>query len=198
MLLVAVPAAVLGARLSGRLPVTVLTAAFGLFVLGLAARLVWRSGGGSPSRRGDLLAAAAGGFGVGTISVGLGALTLPRQMARRPERAVGTSLAAVFGASLVAAVARIDGRMLDELAAARGEILELLTFAVPAVLVGGQLGPRLARRLPRLAMRRYAAAVLALAGGLMLLRVWGPGWPASSRAPSARAAWWRPASWGRG
>ncbi len=177
-LVAALPAAVAGARLALRLPLAALIAAFGLFALGYAVHLA--AGGGAaaspPGRAGDLLASIVGGLGVGAVSVGLGALLLPRCLRRRAggrqAEAAGTVLVAVFLSSFAAALARLQPALVEEIGRHGGELLGPLVLVLPGVLTGGQIGPRLAYRLDREAMRRYAAVLLAVVGILMLLRAW--------------------------
>lgn len=165
-----------------RLPVRQLALAFGVFALiyGMAllrtalvdrGRTAEGSGGG---RRDPWAVAAVGGLCTGLISVGIGALLLPRIL-RHPScshhaRAVGTTLLVVFLTSFAAVVSRLDAALVDEVAGSRDELLGVLLFVVPTVVLGGQLGPMLARWVEARTMRIYAATLLVVVGAVMIVR----------------------------
>ncbi len=101
------------------------------------------------AREGSLFA-GLGGLFVGLISTGLGeanSFALVKRC-RVPSRiAVGTSVAAVAVTALAAGATHFA-----EFARAGGDtmrsVVSLVTFTVPGVVIGGQLGPRLLGRLP--------------------------------------------------
>jgi uncharacterized membrane protein YfcA len=181
-----VPAALVGGYLAPAVEVSWLIALFGGFVLGYGARLLAhpaRQPATSP--RSGLLAslgeraarpgvALLGGALLGLIAVGLGELMLPRLLADRkleaPAAAVGSTVLVIFATSLAAALIRLPGGWWAALGEQRTTLLGALLFAAPAVIAGGQLGPRLARRLDAGALRRYVGVVLVLVGLLMLVR----------------------------
>lgn len=175
-LLFAVPAAVLGSVAAGRAPTVLLLALFGSFALfqGVSLPLRGRHARDREAPERAYLLALLGGLLTGLISVGVGVLLLPRFLQIRraggQARAVGTVLVVVFLASLAAALARLSPAFVRALEGNLGLVLSILVFVVPGVLLGGQLGPRLARRLPEPAMRRYAAALLLVVGLLLLFR----------------------------
>ena len=117
---------------------------------------------------------ALGGLLLGLIAVGLGELLLPRLLAERkalsPGQVVGSTVLVIFVASLAAALARLNGPFLAALGEQRATLLGAMLFAGPGVLVGGQLGPMMARRLNTRALRWYVAIILLLVGVLMLVR----------------------------
>jgi uncharacterized membrane protein YfcA len=186
------PAAVVGAYLAPLFNVTWLILLFGLFVLGYGVRLFvlaarrtdrlsppfssW--GGGVEATWGtdvvDRGIGLLGGFFLGLITVGLGELLLPRLLVERkalsPAEAVGTTVLVIFLTSLAAALARLNGPFLLALSEQRTMLLNAMLFAGPGVILGGQLGPRLARHLDARTLRRYVAIVLWLVGFLLLVR----------------------------
>lgn len=180
-LVVSVPAAVAGSLAAPFVSMPLLASGFGLFAIVYGTSLVRsRTAEGAAGRdRPDRIARfwpLAGGLLTGLISVGLGALLLPRVLASprlgHHARAVGTSLVAVFVTSLAAALARLRGEFVDQLAASLPELLGVMVFVVPAVLLGGQIGPLVARRLPRAMMFAFGGALLVGIGLLMWARVW--------------------------
>jgi uncharacterized membrane protein YfcA len=104
----------------------------------------------------------------------LGELLLPRLLAERkslsPVQVVGSTVLVIFVASLAAALARLNGPFLAALGEQRATLLGAMLFAGPGVVVGGQLGPMMARRLNTRALRWYVAIILLLVGVLMLVR----------------------------
>jgi uncharacterized membrane protein YfcA len=118
-----------------------------------------------------------GGLLVGLITVGLGELLLPRLLTQRkshsPAEIVGSSVLMIFVTSLAAALVRLNGPFLAVLGEQRATLLGAMLFAGPGVILGGQLGPVLARRLDARALRWYVATILLAVGILMLARFLG-------------------------
>ncbi len=178
LLAASVPLAIAGGLISPWVPAWALSCAFGLFALSFGVFLLRRAlAQKSPPRIDEvsLVWPAAGGFLTGLISVGLGALLVPRMLASRQfdhhAAAVGTSLLTVFLTSLAAALARVRGAFVDQLSDSLPEILGILVFVAPAVIVGGQLGPIVARRINRRTMSIYASLLLMTSGILMITRL---------------------------
>jgi uncharacterized membrane protein YfcA len=115
-----------------------------------------------------------GGFLLGLITVGLGELLLPRLLVGRkwlsPAEIVGSTVLVIFVTSLAAALVRLNGPFLAALAEQRITLLGAMLFAGPGVVLGGQLGPMVARRLHVHALHWYVALVLLLVGILLLVR----------------------------
>ncbi len=187
-----VPAALVGGYLSPTIDVSWLILLFGVFVFGCGVRmlryLVWRPRSPSsltgprgegekaisepfPGERGVAL---VGGILLGLIAVGLGELMLPRLLANRKPystaEAVGSTVLVIFVTSLAAALVRLHGAFLAALGEQRTTLLGAMLFAGPAVVVGGQLGPMVARRLNARMLRLYVAMILVLVGVLLLGR----------------------------
>jgi len=187
---VAVPAAAVGALLAPFFPTQVPLTLFAAFALLRAVSLT----SSRANRPGDVAGSAPlgtsegptpdlprasvpifGGLLTGVISVGIGAMLLPPMLHSRRFRhhaeATGTTLFVVFVTSLAAVLARLRPMFVEELGRSLPEILGVMVFVIPAVSIGGQLGPRLARWIPRRSMERYVAGLLLLVGLLMLARV---------------------------
>ena len=122
----------------------------------------------------DGATALLGGLLLGLITVGLGELLLPRLLAERkslsPAEIVGSTVLVIFVTSLAAALVRLNGPFLAALSEQRATLLGAMVFAGPGVLLGGQLGPMVARRLKVQTLRWYVAVILLLVGLLMLVR----------------------------
>ena len=186
---VAVPVAVAGAAVAPLVAgdVRALRACYALLMLGLSARLlagerddpdacvyegareVVDSDGVSytfdaPERDAAGQAQVAGGaFLTGLLGVGVGEVVLPsltRDCGMPVPVAAGSSVAVVFAAAAAAAVAQF-AQLAD---AAGGDVAavvpwDLVAFTVPGVVLGGQIAPRLAGRLPDAVVEAAAGAL---------------------------------------
>ena len=168
----------LGAGLADRLASATLATVFGLFLLGVAARLALP---GLPSARRPLpgwLGGTAYGGGIGSLSallgIGGGTLTVPLLTWHGTDLRRAVATAAACG--LPIALAGAGGYMLAGLghtpwpAAATGYVYWPAFAAVaPAAVLCAPLGARLAHSLPRTVLRRGFAAFVAIVGLRMLL-----------------------------
>jgi uncharacterized protein len=122
----------------------------------------------------DGATALLGGILLGLITVGLGELLLPRLLTARkslsPAEIVGSTVLLIFVTGLAAALVRLNGAFLAALGEQRATLLGAMVFAGPGVVLGGQLGPMVARRLNAHTLRWYVVAILLLVGILMLVR----------------------------
>ncbi|WP_282778439.1 sulfite exporter TauE/SafE family protein [Phaeodactylibacter xiamenensis] len=114
--------------------------------------------------------AAIGGAFVGMISVGLAELQEYHLVARckvPTPVAVGTSIFVVVITVLVASAghfyefAKVGGTVLSQ-------VLSVVIFTVPGVVLGGQIGPRLQKSLPEDKMKVGIAVLFMLLGAFML------------------------------
>jgi uncharacterized membrane protein YfcA len=174
-----VPTAVIGAYLSPALSVSWLILLFGVFVCIYGVRMLVQQWHRSalPQRLDAGLpygVAISGGVLLGLITVGLGELMLPRMLAHRklgrPADAVGAAVLIIFVTSLAAALARLNAPFMAALVEQHSTLLRAMAFAAPGVIVGGQLGPMLARRLNAPTLQRYVAILLILVGIVMITR----------------------------
>jgi uncharacterized membrane protein YfcA len=156
--------------------------AFALFVFIYGTRVllgIVRDGGSTSITKDEQIhwgVAALGGFLTGLITVGLGKLILPyclrHERCHSPAEAVGTTVALVFVASLCASLVRLTPSLLQVLRSDYPQLLSMLLFVVPGVLIGGQLGPRVAYRFSLTSLRGTLVGVLYVISGLMFLRFW--------------------------
>jgi hypothetical protein len=85
---------------------------------------------------------------------------------------VGTTVTLVFLASLCASVARLTPALLEVLRSDHRALLGVLIFVAPGVVIGGQLGPQVARRVSAVVLEGLLVAVLYVISALMFLRFW--------------------------
>jgi len=164
---VALPAAAVCAVIAARLDQRLLILAFSCFALVYGGSMfvgAWR-GLEARSLPGPISALLGGAF-QGAIATGAGTWMLP-SLLDEPEiehhaSAVGSSVVVLFGCSLVAVVLRMDPMLIDALMANRADVANMVVFAAPGVLIGGQLGPRVAQRLPQAMIRPYVGGLLIL------------------------------------
>lgn len=180
----AAPAVVIGSLLSTRVPVAWILLSFAIFVAVYGASLVrefiqrqWFDRGGDEQvahGRFYPLAGLAGGFLHGSIATGSGTLMMPALLDHRDidhhAKAVGSAVVLAFGCALLAIFFRIDGAFLEGLVEQRQLIFRIMIFSAPGVIIGGQLGPRLAQWIPRRYLRVYVGILLIAVGTLVGLR----------------------------
>jgi uncharacterized membrane protein YfcA len=178
-LYVSVPAALVGGWASTFIDQRLTVATFGAFLLIYSAAIGARAlGMTSDTTRHDRISipiAAVGGALTGLISIGIGILAMPSVLAHRSSRspgvAIGSLVIIIFFTSLAATIGRISPSLVVELRRDLPRLLAIMLWAAPAVVIGGQLGPRLAQMLPsERHARLYFSAVLLLVGALTMAR----------------------------
>lgn len=175
LLIVAVPAALVGSVTASFVNDRPLLLGFAA-IAGAGGIRVLRSSDDPPTcETTDLgrirLAAAAGGLLEGLVITGCGAVLVPTMMRRHPappDVLVGTSVLVVFACALTASLSRLDAQMLAAIETHRQQMLQVLPFAVPGVIVGGQLGPRIAQRLRLATLKRYFGVLLLVVSVLVI------------------------------
>jgi uncharacterized membrane protein YfcA len=178
-LLITIPAGICGALLVPFAPARVLILIFAVFVLLYGTSTIIRCcRGGEGEFEGHervyWLRAALAGFLKGLIATGLGKLILPgilgHKKIRSPAEAVGSTVAIIFVVNLVVVLVRLSPSFIAVLASTTEEILQIMLWVAPGVALGGQIGPRIARRLPLQYMKVYVGVLLILVSILMFLR----------------------------
>lgn len=186
---VAAPAAALGALLSTRVPEVGLLLGFAAFDFGLGAYMLfdqWRvlragrhihPSQVEPRHQHERVYRGVGFFAgllQGAIAASTSTVLLPclldHKRIKHHATAVGSTVVVVFVLSFLAVTFRIDRPQWDVLVEQRAAILGMLVFAGPGVIVGGQLGPRLAQRMPRRWLSLYVGLLLFGVGGLVVVK----------------------------
>ncbi len=181
-LAVTAPAAAVGGVLSAQAPQKLLLGLFAGFVLVYGASMVFResrrrAGENHLEGRHERVYRVLGGFAGfthGLVATGLGKLMLPKLLHDRRfhhhAEAVGTMVTILFVTTLAAVLARLNGSFAQTLTKEAPRIVSILIWVVPAVIVGGQIGPAAARRLPKRYVKLYVGALLLLVGLIMMAR----------------------------
>ncbi|MBV8054165.1 MAG: sulfite exporter TauE/SafE family protein [Deltaproteobacteria bacterium] len=176
---VSVPAAFIGGWCAALVNQKFLIGLFGSFLLvysgGMAARAMRDT---FPRKRADsvgYVVAVVGGLLTGFIAIGVESLAMPivlrQRSIRTPGEGIGSLVMIIFFTSLAATVGHIRPSFVAELRRQLGGLLAVMLWAAPAVVIGGQIGPRLAQKLTsERHARLYFSAVLMLVGILTLWR----------------------------
>ena len=179
---VCLPASIVGGALSTQAPQQLLLTCFGVFVAGYGAYSLisyFRQSSQAAEPHGKIYwgVGAIAGFLLGLIATGLGKLILPcyinHERIKQPADAVGTTVVIVFIVNLFALVSRMNGKLLSALVDNGPEIMSVMLWVAPSVVLGGQVGPQIAQRLPRHILRAYVGALLIVVGALILVRAFG-------------------------
>jgi len=178
-LVITIPAALVGGWASGSVDDAFIVALFGAFLIAYAVLIAARTLGtrGESDRHDRVPASIAivGGALTGLISIGIGILAMPSVLRHRsirsPAAAIGSLVMIIFFTSVAATVGRMRPALISELTRDSHQIVAIAIWAVPGVVLGGQIGPRLARMLPsERHARLYFSAVLLIVGVLTLAR----------------------------
>ena len=178
-LLVAIPAALVGGWASGSVNQALIVAFFGAFLIVYAILIAGRTlaAPGDSVRHDRVPASIAllGGALTGLISIGIGILAMPsvlrHRSSRSPAARIGSLVMIIFFTSLAATIGRMRPSLISVLRRDSSQIIAIAIWAVPGVVLGGQIGPRLAQMLPsERHARLYFSAVLLLVGVLTLAR----------------------------
>ncbi len=124
------------------------------------------------NRREGRALAGIGALFMGMVSTGLGELNgyFLLRRCRVPSRvAIATGVLVVAVTALAAATTHL-WRFIETGGDTLSTVLKLCLFTVPGVIVGGQLGPMLASRIPQQALEKSLAVLFAAVGGLLLMQ----------------------------
>ena len=163
---ITVPIGIIGALVAHAVPDGLLIAAYAILVFVLAIGMLFLRSA-PPSRpnyddasrkpdikRSDFALAGGGAFLTGLVSVGIGEVLISRLTKRGIPVgiAAATSVAIVF-ATIIAATTTLVAQLIRD--GGVGAVpWNLIVYEVPGVLIGGQIGPRLAGRVSQRTMER--------------------------------------------
>ena len=180
---IAVPFAIMGALLVPFAPAELLLVLFGSFVIIYGSFLVYRFGlfpqKDEPAvpETGEKIYwiwAAIAGFLNGLIATGAGKIIMPCILRhckiRTPAEAVGSTIVIIFVVSLFAVLFRLTPDFISTLAEQKNLIFSIMIWAAPGVIIGGQIGPEVAKKLSKRGIRIYVGILLVFVGMLIYLR----------------------------
>ncbi len=127
-----------------------------------------------PPRQGKgAMATGAGAFMTGMLSVGIGEVVMPQLVKRSGMPipvAAATSVCVVIFVAVAAAITQVGGLIIA------GGLLavpwNILVYALPAVIIGGQIGPRLQGRISQRPMELAIGILFAVIAAAMFAVVW--------------------------
>ncbi len=178
-LVFAIPAAIAGGWASAFVNQAILVALFGAFLIVysvvIGARALGMRAEGIRHDRVPASIALVGGALTGLISIGIGILAMPsvirHRSSRTPGAAIGSLVMIIFFTSMASAIGRMRPSLVAELRSDLPQIIAITIWAIPAVVIGGQIGPQFAQMLPsERHARLYFSSVLLIVGLLTLMR----------------------------
>jgi hypothetical protein len=182
---IAVPSAILGTLLVPFAPANLLLVIFGSFVIIYGVFLIFRFGlfykkneSAVPDREEKIywIRAAIAGFMKGLIATGTGKIILPCVLKhckiQSPAEAIGTTVLIIFVVNLFAAVFRLTPDFISVLSEQENLIFTIMLWVAPGVIIGGQIGPVVARKLSERGIRFYVGILLVFVGLLIYLRTY--------------------------
>lgn len=180
---VAVPFAVLGSVLVPFAPEELLLVLFGSFVILYGAFLLYRFGLFPREDRCEIAEteekvyaarAAAAGFLTGLIATGTGKIIISAILKhckiRSPAEAVGTTIVIIFVVNLCAVLFRLTPDFISTLTEQKNLVISIMIWVAPGVIIGGQIGPDVAKKLSKRGIRIYVGILLIFVGILINLR----------------------------
>lgn len=181
---IAVSFTILGTFLVPFAPVPILLGLFGSFVVCYGLFLLLRFGFFYRSSKPAIpdtnekiywSRAALAGFLKGLIATGTGKIIMPCVLRhcniRTPAEAVGTTVLVIFIVNLCAALFRLTPGFVTTLAEQRDLIVNVMIWVAPGVMIGGQIGPMVSRKLSGRGIRVYVGLLLVFVGILIFLRM---------------------------
>ncbi|MCQ1536330.1 sulfite exporter TauE/SafE family protein [Methanosarcina sp. KYL-1] len=170
---ITIPAAVFGALLVPFAPEGILLLLFASFILIYGSYLVYRYWLYRRGKFQEKLAtrdhicwkrAAVAGFLKGLIATGLGKLITPCIMEHKeiksPAEAVGSTVPIIFIVNFIALLFRLTPDFISVLADQKEMIFDVMLWVAPGVILGGQIGPAVARKLSVQGMKLYTGSLL--------------------------------------
>ena len=143
--LITIPGAFLGAKISPYLDIQLILLGFGIFIALFGIHLIMGKKPFLPDGKGitDTIA-IIGSILKGIFATGFAKLFLPR-LARTVgvthHQAVGTTVAIVFVTNLAALIGLLNAEAIVPIEKNWEELFSIMVFIAPSVIIGGQLGP---------------------------------------------------------
>lgn len=151
-LAISVPAAAAGSFLAASIPEWLLIALYSVIVFVVASVMLipkLTTPNKNPSQLMSKVYTSIGGFTTGSVAVGIGEVMVPQLLRQdmSPRDAAGTSVFIVFVTVLAASTMSVfeiySRNAIDEIP------LNILCYTIPGVLIGAQLGARVAGRIDK-------------------------------------------------
>ena len=173
---VTIPGAIIGSILTAYIDGNILVLIFGFFVLVYGAYLLITtlSSKKEPQKHSRIFwgLGFAAGFLKGLIATGLGKLIVPciwnHEKIKHPSDVIGSTVVIIFIVDIVAALTRMNPVFVGALIENWPQLLDIMIFVVPSVVIGGQLGPRVIRNINAKWLRIYISLMLIFVSFLII------------------------------
>jgi uncharacterized membrane protein YfcA len=120
--------------------------------------------------------ALVGGILKGLVSIGIEIIITDSLNSKQDhEKIVGSVVVVVFVVNLFVLITRllVDHDLVFMLQRDGASILDMMLLIIPSVIIGGQLGPLIVKKMSRETLIRYVSILLIIVGSLVLLKVNG-------------------------
>jgi len=171
-----IPGAIIGSLLTYYLDAELLVMIFGIFVFIYGAYLLYNTLiSKQECQQHDSIHwkyGFAAGFLKGLIATGLGKIIVPciwdHERIKNPAEVIGSTVLIIFIVDIVAALTRMNSSFVTALMDNSPQLLDIMIFVVPSVLIGGQLGPMAIKNVNKKALRIYISLMLILVSFFIL------------------------------
>lgn len=169
------PGAVIGSLLASRANENSLVLFFGSFIFIYGTyMLIGKKKESTPHQKIFWGMGFAAGFLKGLIATGLGKLIVPgmwdHERINHQSEVIGSAVVIIFIVDVVAALTRMNQEFTGSLVDNRAVLLNVLMFVLPAVVIGGQVGPRAIRNVDTGHLKTYIALILIFVSILIFSR----------------------------
>ncbi|WP_406660236.1 sulfite exporter TauE/SafE family protein [Methanolobus sp. ZRKC3] len=171
-----IPGAIIGSLLTAHLDANLLVIIFGIFVFIYGVFLLYNTiRSKQECQQHNTIYWKFGfmaGFLKGLIATGLGKIIVPciwdHERIKNPAEVIGSTVLIIFIVDIVAALTRMNPVFVDALLNNSEQLIDIMTFVVPSVLIGGQLGPMAIKNVNKKALRIYISLMLILVSFFIL------------------------------
>ncbi|HJH30105.1 MAG TPA: sulfite exporter TauE/SafE family protein [Methanosarcinaceae archaeon] len=175
-LIATIPGAVIGSILTAYIEGNILVMIFGFFVFvyGTYLLITTLSSKKEPQKHSRIFweLGFAAGFLKGLIATGLGKVIVPciwdHEKIKHPSEVIGSTVVVIFIVDIVAALTRMNPIFIGALIENWSQLLDIMIFVVPSVVIGGQLGPRVIKNINAKWLRIYISFMLIFVSFLIM------------------------------
>ena len=171
-----VPGAIIGSILTSYIEGRILVLIFGFFVFvyGIYLFITAILSKKEPQKHNRIFweLGFAAGFLKGLIATGLGKVIVPciwnHEKIKHPSDVIGSTVVIIFIVDIVAALTRMNPVFVGALVGNWMQLIDIMIFVVPSVVIGGQLGPRVIRNVNAKWLKIYISLMLIFVSFLIM------------------------------
>ncbi len=90
---------------------------------------------------------------------------------RSPAEAIGSTIAIIFVVNLISVIFRLTPDFISTLITQQSMVFLIMIWVAPGVIIGGQIGPAIARKLSEQDIKIYVGTLLIFVGLLIYVRI---------------------------